>query len=204
MHLLKNEIKKLKNEIKKFKNEIKKKELKQSSFNDIIKDMYWYRETQSSEPFCKHLQNELTFYIKKEPIIENLKDLLMVRSQEKKIIIKYTNYVFNLDKYGPNKQTFDKIWNKQTFGKDIYYENMTLIIIEFDFDKYLGNHFFSEENKMIKKEKYLSELPELIKILKTNFMNAILKFKAPLDFFNTNDFLLFESSDKLNSIYLLK
>ena len=81
---------------------------------------------------------------------------------------------------------------------------MKLIIIEFDFDRYLGNYFISEENKMIEKEKYLSELPELIKILKKNFMNATLKFKAPLDFFNTNDFLLFESSDKLNSIYLLK
>lgn len=195
MHLLKKEIKKLKNEIKKLKNEIKKKELKQSSFNDIIKDIYWYRENQLSEPFGKLLQNELTFRIKKEPIIENLKDLLMIRYQEKNIIIKYTNYVFNLDKYG---------LNKQTFGKDIYYENMKLIFIEFDFDRYLGNYFISEENKMIEKEKYLSELPELIKILKTNFTNATIKFKATLDFFNTNDFLLFESSDKLNSIYLLK
>ena len=79
MYLLKKEIKKFKNEIKKLKNEIKKKELKQSSFNDIIKDIYWYRETQLSEPFGKLLQNELTFRIKKEPIIENLKDLLMIR-----------------------------------------------------------------------------------------------------------------------------
>ena len=54
---------------------------------------------------------------------------------------------------------------------------------------------------MIKKEKYLTELPKLIKILKTKFVNATLKFKTPLNFFNTSDFLLFESSDKLNSIY---
>ena len=54
---------------------------------------------------------------------------------------------------------------------------------------------------MIKKEIYLTKSPELIKILKTKFVNATLKFKTPLDFFYTTNFLLFESSDKYNSIY---